>query len=85
MPEAEDVILEAAERATAAARGVWERHRGAPRRGERTPGSAATRRLLVWQAAWLGRAWPVAAGCSAPAATICVQSIGAPLTMRFSW
>jgi nitric oxide reductase NorD protein len=60
VPEAEDVLLEAAERATWAIRAVWERRRGTPNPGERAAASAAQRRLAAWQTAWLGRSWPVA-------------------------
>jgi nitric oxide reductase NorD protein len=60
VPEAEDVLLEAAERATHLVRAAWARHAGPPSRGEsRAATSALHRRLLVWQAAWLGRSWPV--------------------------
>lgn len=54
MPEAEDVLIEAASHATTWVREVWERRR--------PPGAGAgpqRRRLEAWQRAWLGRAWPV--------------------------
>jgi nitric oxide reductase NorD protein len=66
VPEAEDVLLEAAERASSAVRNAWERHRGAPRRGEQPTAGAAQRRLVAWQSAWLGRSWPVIASDARP-------------------
>jgi nitric oxide reductase NorD protein len=54
VPEAEDVLIEAASHATAWVREVWER------RGPGESGSGFQRRRLeAWQTAWLGRAWPV--------------------------
>jgi nitric oxide reductase NorD protein len=61
VPEAEDVLLEAAELASHAVRRVWERHRddGMRHQGQAAT-SAAQRRLAAWQTAWLGRSWAVA-------------------------
>jgi nitric oxide reductase NorD protein len=67
MPEAEDVLLEAAERATHWVRVAWERRRGASARDEPSSTNAAQRRLATWQTAWLGRSWPIAPAAARPA------------------
>ncbi|MDX1650269.1 MAG: hypothetical protein R3263_10485, partial [Myxococcota bacterium] len=54
MPEAEDVLIEAASHATAWVREVWDRRRPA-----QAGSGARRRRLEAWQTAWLGRAWPL--------------------------
>jgi len=51
MAEAEDVLLEAAERATAAVRALWARRAGGAEAAE----AAGRRRLAAWLAAWSGR------------------------------
>jgi nitric oxide reductase NorD protein len=58
VPEAEDVLIEAAERATHVLRGLWERGaRGEAGREER----GAERRLARWLTACFGRSWPLVA------------------------
>ena len=58
MPEAEDVLLHAAEQVTAVVRGLWLRHRPSAE----LPGIAlveASRRLSLVLQACLGRIWPI--------------------------
>jgi nitric oxide reductase NorD protein len=64
--EAEDVVLEGAERAAHAARALWRR--GLAAEGLAPARAAeARRRLDLWQQASFGRSWPVAAQDAAPA------------------
>ena len=78
MPEAEDVILEAAERATAAARTLWKRGR---------PASAPTRGLALDECerplgflltACLGGQWPILASDPPAAAGWLARRLGNP-------
>lgn len=57
MPEAEDVLIEAAERATRAVRAVWARGAGPDGASEERDGE---RRIALWLTACFGRSWPLA-------------------------
>lgn len=56
MPEAEDVLIEAAERATRAVRAVWARNAGTQGASDERENG---RRLALWLTACFGRSWPL--------------------------
>src|ERR1051326_3795451 len=74
MPEAEDVLLHAAERVTAVAQGLWLRHRPSAE----LPGLAlveVSRRLGLVLQACLGRTWPLLPSDPDPSPTWCVSRL----------
>src|SRR5262245_62284861 len=75
MPEAEDVILEAAEHATAAARALWKRAR-VPERGVALDDVARPLGLLL--TACLGGPWPVRPSDPPPPAGWLARRLGKP-------
>ena len=78
MPEAEDVILEAAERATAAARALWKR-KGAVSTGARGVALEDIERPLGFLlAACLGDRWPLLPSDAPPAAGWLARRLGNP-------
>ena len=77
MPEAEDVILHAAERATTAARSLWPRHHPL---GE-APGASlteASRHLTFLLQACFGRDWPLTPSDPSPPPTWLAKRLGSP-------
>jgi nitric oxide reductase NorD protein len=75
--EAEDVLLEAAERVLHVTRGLWRRAPCAEDRGT-ARGADARRRLEVWLHAGVGRSWPVAALDTPRGARWLARALGRP-------
>jgi nitric oxide reductase NorD protein len=78
MPEAEDVILEAAERATAAARDLWRRRRSASARARGVALDDVERPLALLLTACLGGRWPLCPSDAPPAAGWLARRLGKP-------
>jgi len=77
MAEAEDVLLEAAERAARVTRSLWRRAACAEDVGP-ARAAEARRRLELWLHASFGRSWPVAALDSPPAPRWLARTLGRP-------
>ena len=78
MPEAEDVILEAAERATAAARALWRRGRSASAGARGVALDDVERPLGLLLTACLGGRWPLCPSDPPPAAGWLARRLGKP-------
>ncbi len=77
MPEAEDVLLDAAERATEAARSLWRRHQ-APARARGATLEELERRLGFLLRACFGGQWPLVPSDPPPRAGWLARRLGTP-------
>ncbi len=78
MPEAEDVILEAAEHATAAARALWKRRYSVPAGARGVALDDVDRPLGFLLTACLGGRWPLCPSDAPPAAGWLARRLGRP-------